>query len=567
MIGMMYLVLTAMLALNVSKEILDAFINIEENMQRSNETEISIGNERRKDLEIVARDESIPEKAARARKVLTVVEEIDRITALQIAKIDELKLAVLRASGEAIDIIGADQIVTSKRKKGSLLPISLNLQAIKRQDDYDAPMEVLIGNDLKNPKGKGLEMWNAQLKYRSDVIRLISHYTSIDGSEEYSFQPPDIRQFSDDNELRKQVEKSMAKGNVNPEDKETILELYSLMSKNERVTLRDVRGVHWLGKTFDHSPLVAAIASLTALQNDVLAARAAAVTLLFGRVGGGEYTFNKIIALAYGPEWVASGESIDVDVLMAAYDSDIQPKVRYNGKLVTEVEGGKGHLRLQASQPGSMLLNGTISITNKYGMEKTLPWEKRINVMQPMGAISIPAFNLLYLGKENELKATVSGYEETVLEGTHVDLFKRNQFWIAKPHKGQRSCTIRIFGRSKSSQQKVLLGSQEYRISRLPSPDLYLGASTDGGVIPTGIKQLFLRYEPGIPLQPEFTILDWSLEALGKSLAPIAGTGAELNTEAMKLVQMAPAGQRFLLSARIIDNTATISTVRATLKK
>jgi gliding motility-associated protein GldM len=37
MIGMMYLVLTAMLALNVSKEILNAFITVNEAMERTNE--------------------------------------------------------------------------------------------------------------------------------------------------------------------------------------------------------------------------------------------------------------------------------------------------------------------------------------------------------------------------------------------------------------------------------------------------------------------------------------------------------------------------------------------------
>ena len=36
MIGMMYLVLTALLALNVSKSILDAFVAIEENTQKAN---------------------------------------------------------------------------------------------------------------------------------------------------------------------------------------------------------------------------------------------------------------------------------------------------------------------------------------------------------------------------------------------------------------------------------------------------------------------------------------------------------------------------------------------------
>ncbi len=44
MIGMMYLVLTALLALNVSKSILDAFVNIEENIQIGNITEHERGN-------------------------------------------------------------------------------------------------------------------------------------------------------------------------------------------------------------------------------------------------------------------------------------------------------------------------------------------------------------------------------------------------------------------------------------------------------------------------------------------------------------------------------------------
>ena len=44
MIGMMYLVLTALLALNVSKSILDAFVNIEENIQVGNITEHMRGN-------------------------------------------------------------------------------------------------------------------------------------------------------------------------------------------------------------------------------------------------------------------------------------------------------------------------------------------------------------------------------------------------------------------------------------------------------------------------------------------------------------------------------------------
>ena len=43
MIGMMYLVLTALLALNVSKSILDAFVAIEENTQKGNNDNQTMG--------------------------------------------------------------------------------------------------------------------------------------------------------------------------------------------------------------------------------------------------------------------------------------------------------------------------------------------------------------------------------------------------------------------------------------------------------------------------------------------------------------------------------------------
>jgi len=50
MVGMMYLVLTALLALNVSKSILDAFVAIEENIQVSNENEYTRGEEKKSQL-------------------------------------------------------------------------------------------------------------------------------------------------------------------------------------------------------------------------------------------------------------------------------------------------------------------------------------------------------------------------------------------------------------------------------------------------------------------------------------------------------------------------------------
>ena len=56
MIGMMYLVLTALLALNVSKTILDAFVSIDENMQTSNLAQVYRGDEKKSELKEVSTD-------------------------------------------------------------------------------------------------------------------------------------------------------------------------------------------------------------------------------------------------------------------------------------------------------------------------------------------------------------------------------------------------------------------------------------------------------------------------------------------------------------------------------
>jgi hypothetical protein len=58
MIGMMYLVLTALLALNVSKSILDAFINIEANIQTGHITEVQRGDEKKSDVSSKKTNES-----------------------------------------------------------------------------------------------------------------------------------------------------------------------------------------------------------------------------------------------------------------------------------------------------------------------------------------------------------------------------------------------------------------------------------------------------------------------------------------------------------------------------
>ena len=111
------------------------------------------------------------------------------------------------------------------------------------------------------------------------------------------------------------------------EDRQVLIDLYLMLTKKERNAVHDQTDVHWIGMTFDHAPIVAAIAALSSLQNDVLSARALALGQMKSRLGLHEYGFNSILPLVYGQPIANSGDSVYLQVMMAAYDSENQPVV------------------------------------------------------------------------------------------------------------------------------------------------------------------------------------------------------------------------------------------------
>lgn len=542
MIGMMYLVLTALLALNVSKSILDAFVAIEENIQKANESEFFRGNEKRSELRETALDKSEAERAAKAARLSLIVDKIDGFTAKRIEEIDNLKIQILKESGEDVAAIGVGHIVvTPYSKKEPLKPTRMDLDKVAGKDKYDDAMRIVIGEDIKRPSGKGMDLWKSYNGYRKELCETIASYPGGDGQKAFFFKSPEINKYKDQKDLSAQITKAIEASNVNQDDKEAIKKIYASLTKEEFSSQHEMQNVHWIGKTFDHSPSVAAIASLSSMQKEILSARADAIALIRQRVGGGEYSFNKIMALAYGPELANSGDEIEVQVLMAAYDSDKQPVVTYGGSTVSEVRDGKGFIKTRAGGGSEMTLSGNITIRNKSGIPKTMPWEKTVKIMKPSGTVSLPELNVLYRGYPNKVEAVASGYDQTILSGNGVSLTKSGNGWIANPGSG-REASITVSGKSSVTNKTVSLGTFKFRVSRLPDPELYFGAAKNGEQISRAETRLFAKYPPEIPLNATFTVLGWEMSVSGSPIAPPKGPGGQINPAAVNLLKQAKPG-------------------------
>ena len=542
MIGMMYLVLTALLALNVSKAILDAFVAIEENIQISNLNEYGRGEEKKTDLKEVSEDKSNPEAMKKAIALMKVVNQIDAMTAEQVKLIDDLKMKILEKCGEKTKEVGPEFIITKAYSTSEpLKPIRMNLMKVDGKDKYDEPMEVMgIAEDIKKPTGDGMKMWDSYLKYRADLTELIAS-SSTTKEKKYAFKDPNIRSFKDFADIKKQLMASLK--TVAPDDQEALVKIYSSLTKQEIADMHEgeIKDVHWVGRTFDHSPSVAALASLSSLQKEILTARADAVALIRGRVGGGEYSFNKIMALAYGPEVVNQNEEVEVQVLMAAFDSDKQPMVTMGGASVPKenIRDGKAFIMTKSGST-EMNLSGTITILNKSGIPKTLPWEKKITVMKPQGTVSLPELNVLYKGYNNVVEGVASGYDQTILAGQGVTLTKSGKGYIGRVSGAGRTAKITISGKSTKTNKTVSLGSFEFRVMNLPPPSLFFGATEDGGKASKAETRLFARYSDS-PLKAEFSVQSWELNVAGAP-RPAKGTGNTLNADGISLMRQAKPG-------------------------
>lgn len=566
MVGLMYLVLMALLALNVTKAVLDAFVAIEDNIQKSCIKQLDRGNSYISDLNQELTDKTNLQKVEKVKYFLNIIKKIDKKTEERIKEIDEIKLSILEKSGEDLNqtIENNPETILWKRydDKNPLLPTRLNLMAIQSKDQYDIPMHEIIGEELTKITGSGKNLWQHLNEYRNSICQLLGTYKM--GDKNFEFKPININQFKDNNDLNNKVEELLKKNKINTnEDKEVLKQLYIELTKNERFDTEEEKNIHWIGKTFDHSPLVAAIASLTSLQQEILTARATALSHIKSKVSVGDYSFNKVTALAYGPASANVGDEIEIKVMMAAYDSDNQPIVDFNGKPISNVKDGYGIVKVKASGSNEMKLGGTVSIRKKSGEIKTEKWETSVVILKPQGTISIPAYNILYRNYPNEIEAVASGFDETFVSGTAGMKFtKKGTKYIVDPGTS-RQCSISLFGKNKNSPNKKNLGTFNYKVAPLPSPQLYFGSLSSGSkasisLIKT-IKKIRNSYDASNPLNVSFSTLEWWITIDGTPLKA-DGKGENLNQQALGVLRQVRKGQKITINSKTIGSKTSYMT-------
>lgn len=532
MIGMMYLVLTALLALNVSKQIVAAFVTLNDKLDAS----ATIINKKNEDTHA---------EFDKKRAALVATKGDMKLLEMWQGKATELKkettLIISYLLGECNEMIktseGVDWVAEDgKDAEGNIIKLK-PLMEINGMDNYDIPTNMFVGGNPNAPVQRGLDIRIKIHEYRDKIAVMMATYEQ-GKDKKWSFTPP-----ADETGLTDALK------TCNEKDTAKIAQFYRALTLPEKLHAHEdgEEDMPWPSVIFDHAPIVAAAAMFTSLKLDVKNAESMATEYMLSKVEAPVFNFNKIEPLAFArTSYINQGDSLSLSVMIAAYDSNEVSKIRYGVDADTSnKEGWKevtGKIGLDGSKPGFHKVKGEIGVKEK-GEIAWKPWEFSYTVGQPMGVVALPEMRILYWGYDNIVEGTASGFDpsKVTLSGSGCSLSsKGNGQYIAKVSSPTRTAKISISGK-KDDGSSVSLGSFDFKCKSLPPASVYFGSAESGGTVSFTVaknqKNCRVALDPSVPLTTvKYSIVSGELYVSGIPGSGKIDSGGNFDSKAQSLL-------------------------------
>lgn len=469
MIGLMYLVLMALLAMNVSKEVINAFITMNNNLESQNGN-LALANGEQ--VDILYGKYNSPEIKGKAK------EDAKKLYELGISIHDMTRNVANFYMSEADAMLqkGDDSRTWITEVNDGFLSI-IDLMAedsdYSRKDDYDIPTYMFVGDNHNSINARGVELVNKLNNFRDSLCILIANKPKPNNQGNYTFVPPVLNKETElDSSWLVILNKSMS--DVKEEDKKYIVDIYRILTLPQKIKNHGEL-YPWQAAQFDHAPIVAAAGVFTSLKSRVLQAERIALNNLNAQSDTPIFKFNAIEPLAFAPTgYINSGDSLQLSVMIAAYDTLAKSEIRYwindtikaGHPMITTLN----QLKL-GGKIGRHTIVGDIAIQTKSGIEWK-PWKFEYNVGTPNASVSPYDLNVLYSGYENKIKVAAGGFAADQISATcsGCESFnKSGDFYIAKVKGINGKAYIKVAAKTDDGKT-VQLANEEFRIFPKPKP-------------------------------------------------------------------------------------------------
>lgn len=443
MIGMMYLFYTALLALNVSSEILTSFVKINESIQKTT------SNYSEKTKSLYAKiDNSALEQPGKYTKLAQQAHEVERQSNEFIQNIEDLKLLILRESQ------GPEATLDGE---------------IKKMDDLHAATIVMVGEG--GPMmGKQLRGWLDS--YRELLLGIIED-TSLTVYKNVAKNLEAKDQF-DNKEAPWSWEETLCRGMP-------MIGTMAMLSKLQA----DIRNSEADVLEFMIAELEGLDIRITALEALVSSPRSFVIR-------GGKYSSNVFL----GARDTSMRPTIYLTYNAPFYDStvvngEVQYKLRQGANYDTLPidESGKGlHVR-DCGGVGDFNYGGLVHYKSNKG-DMWLPYKAVYQVGDAGFTVSASACNVFYRGLDNPVEVAVSGYPQEAVSVSisgGASISRSGAGYIVKVPASVSAREVSITVSVRTEEGGRTLGSKTFSVLNVPPPTIVIaGAYKDGASVPKG---------------------------------------------------------------------------------
>ena len=458
MIGMMYLVLTALLALNISKEVLNGFVKVENSLLS---TQVTIGE--KVDETYATLKAKYLNNQEKVGPFYQKAEEVNKKAEQLVSFISLLKAKCMAASEgtfEEQEPLNFEKYYGQDKDGRDTV---LNLVHIQKKDEYQALTTYMVGSEPSSPiegewTANGLKI--ALETYRDNLLNI--SVTDIDGNVRTlpeSIKKSLIERFSFENEMENGVE------------------------------------VLWEAANFYDVPLAAVMPLMSKMIIDVEDSEAEILNWLLGGIEAKSLKFSEVMPLVIPQSnYIIKGDTARANILLAAFDPTRIPEVyiqteKWDGVDSSEIDfsnleplpvdgigNGQFSLATRGMKLGQYQYRGIIRYQGPEGdMQSQEFITPIITVAEAALVVSPTKMNVFYRGLDNPVDISVPGVANDKLRVSISAGHKINKqpdgSYIVEPSDSNSKKTAVISVKGEMPDGTIAdLGKKEFRVKRIPDP-------------------------------------------------------------------------------------------------
>ncbi|MBR1512841.1 MAG: hypothetical protein IJ622_00960 [Bacteroidales bacterium] len=450
---MMYLVYTALLAMNVSKDILDAFDTVNEGVQATNITLSQQINQKYAAFEEqygLDKEKVGPywEQAQALRE-----EANDLINYVEALKWDLVKKVEQKDYATAVTegLLETPDTMNYGRKF-----FNINTSKIKSRDGYNQPTEYMMGNpEGPGNGGRAYELAEKIRHFRGEVIKAIGpeHLNQIGLITDSIYGP---REYVEQQDIKGELKKLPLEG-----------EYYGAKIKYSEAS--DAVQDSWEYHNFHHTVLVADVTLLNKIISEAQTAEMNAVSELMSDIHAQDFTFDEIGAKVFAESgYLLSGQTYKAQAMVTAWkNSQLTARVKLDGgaeKVYTSDAQGVIPLEWNVGV-GSHNYTGVIDMLDpSTNQMEEFPFQGSFVVAPPAVSVSATKMNVVYRGIDNPIAVGggVGGEISATASGGSLTRTGNGTYNLRPGEANEVTISVSSGGSS--------LGSMKFRVKDLPKP-------------------------------------------------------------------------------------------------